>query len=121
MADDAGRLVDNVKLIDGMLFPNTDDSSREALDTLARLSRIIRYQSPSAQALIQIANWSEHQKVDKPSRAVLPGPERAIVKQSAVPSAVTDPATADSRPAREPLARSSRSDLGPTTNDLGPG
>ena len=34
-ADDAGRLVDNIKALDGMIFPSTDDSSRESLETLA--------------------------------------------------------------------------------------
>lgn len=120
MADDAGRLVDNVKLLDGMLFPNTDDTCREALDTLARLSRITRYRSSSGQALIQITNWSEHQKVDKPSKAILPGPETAVVTQPPVPSAVNDARENGSREPRESLARVSRSDLGPTTVDHGP-
>lgn len=116
MADDAGRLVDNVKLLDGQLFPNTDDSSRDALDILARLQRITRYQSPSGQALIQIANWNKHQKVDNPAKYVLPGPNEAIVIQPVVPSTVGD----GSREPSENLARMSRSDLRPTTSDLGP-
>jgi hypothetical protein len=98
MADDAGRLVDNIKTIDGFLFPETSESSRKSLDTLATLSRITRYTSESGQKLIQIANWLQHQKVDRPSRYVLPGP----------------------RDTRDTLAQDSRSDLGPTTNDHGP-
>lgn len=116
MADDAGRLVDNVKLLDGQLFPNTDDTSRDALDILARLQRITRYQSPSGQALIQIANWNKHQKVDNPSKYVLPGPDEAIVTQRVVPPTVNDA----SRESSENLASVSRSDLGPTTGDLRP-
>lgn len=73
-ADDAGRLVDNVKLIDGLLFSETEDTCREALDTLARLSRILRYRSPSGQALIQILKWEDHQRVDKPGKNILPAP-----------------------------------------------
>lgn len=124
MADDAGRLVDNVKLIDGMLFPNTDDTCRDALDTLARLSRIIRYRSASGQSLIQLAKWTEHQKVDKPSRHVLPGPDTAVMVQPVVPQA-DDTAAAQSsressRESRESLARLSRSDLVPRTGDHGP-
>lgn len=76
LADDAGRLVDNVKALDGQLFPATDDSCANALATLAELSRITRYESESGQRLIQVANWHRHQKVDKPSRYTLPAPAR---------------------------------------------
>lgn len=137
MADDAGRLVDNVKLLDGMIFPNTDDSCREALGTLARLGRIVRYWSPSDQALIQIANWSEHQRVDNPAKYNLPGPRETLdrpsidpredvdreseaVPQPAVPSAVNGTIDSSSRDPSENQSRVSRSDLLPTTPDLRP-
>jgi hypothetical protein len=74
MADDAGRLVDNVKSIDGFLFPDTDDTAREALDVLAAAGRILRYTAPSGQRLIQLAGWAKHQKVDNPAKQVLPPP-----------------------------------------------
>lgn len=76
-ADDAGRLVDNVRLIDGLLFPETEESSRESLETLARLGRILRYTSASGQRLIQVVGWDKHQKVQKPSAYVLPAPTDA--------------------------------------------
>lgn len=98
MADDAGRLLDNVKSIDGFVFPDTDDSSRESLNVLAQLARIERYTSESGQRIIQVVGWSKHQRVDKPSRHCLP---------------------AYSRESRECVADSPRSDLGPRTNDLG--
>ncbi len=102
MADDAGRMVDNIKSIDGFIFPSTAESSRDSLDSLAQHSRIIRYTSTSGQRLIQVANWLRHQKVDRPSRYVLPAPAES------------------SRDTRDSLAQHSRSDLGPTTNDRGP-
>jgi hypothetical protein len=74
LADDAGRLVDNVKLIDGQVFSLTDHSCSASLDALAVNGRIIRYCSSSGQRLIQIANWAKHQKVDHPAKYVLPGP-----------------------------------------------
>lgn len=124
MADDAGRLVDNVKLLDGQIFPSTDDSCRESLDTLARTERVLRYRSPSGQDLIQIANWSKHQRVDNPSKYTLPGPATAIAVQPSVPSEDANGARTDRAPekpkSRETHARSSPSDLRPTTNDLGP-
>jgi hypothetical protein len=109
MADDAGRLVDNVKLLDGMLFPSTDDTCRDSLDVLARTSRVIRYRSSSGQPLIQIANWERHQKVDHPNKYVLPGPEDAAL---IVPDTSTH-----SRDTRETLATTSR-DVRDTTPDL---
>jgi hypothetical protein len=112
LADDAGRLVDNVKTIDGQIFPATDDTSRESLDILARLSRIIRYTAASGQKLIQLRHWERHQKVDKPGKHVLPGPSREDIARQEVAES--------SREARESVAEVSRSDLGPRTMDLGP-
>lgn len=109
MADDAGRVVDSVKTVDGFIFPETDDSAREALDTLASLGRILRYKSESGQRLIQITGWRDHQKVDRPSAHVLPAP----------PSAEEDDARETvASPAREGREVPS---LRPTTNDHGPG
>jgi hypothetical protein len=123
MADDEGRLVDNVKLLDGMLFPNTDDSSRESLEILARVSRITRYVTSSGQNVIQIVNWSRHQRVDHPNKYCLPGPSEAIAMQPRVPAPVTPPLAKSSRKPREDLARPSRNPRDTTststsTNDL---
>jgi hypothetical protein len=118
MADDAGRLVDNVKLIDGFLFSETEDSARDALVTLANLSRVIRYTSASGQKLIQIANWKRHQKVDHPSPYNLPAPTAEDLEASED--------AANSRNIRENGARDSRdsrasiNDQRSTTNDLRP-
>jgi hypothetical protein len=103
MADDAGRLVDNVKLLDGQLFPCTDDTCRDSLDTLARTGRIIRYRSDSGQELIQVANWHKHQRVDNPSKYNLPAPPETVAKLSIV--------------SREDVAKVSPSDLRPSTPD----
>jgi hypothetical protein len=73
-ADDAGRLIDNVKMLDGQLFPLTDETCGPSLDELARLGRIIRYHSESGQRLLQITHWDTHQKVDRPSKYTLPPP-----------------------------------------------
>jgi hypothetical protein len=119
MADDAGRLVDNVKSIDGFIFPHTDDSSREALDILARLSRIRRYRSASGQRLIQIANWW-HQKVDKPSKHVLPAPPDPDSGASTEAPTSSNDTAESSRDSLDHVEESSRSDLVSSTNDLGP-
>lgn len=120
MADDAGRLLDNVKVIDAFIFACSDDTSRNSLDTLARLARIVRYTSESGQRLIQIRNWTDHQKVDHAARHVLPAPTDADLAQVAVAPPVADATAGDLREPRENVATSSRLDLGPRTNDLGP-
>ena len=66
-ADDAGRLVDSVRLIDGLLFPMTDDTCAEALVKLHDLGVIERGVTASGQRVIQIVNWDKHQKVEKPN------------------------------------------------------
>lgn len=120
MADDAGRLIDNVKLLDGMLFPGTNDTCREALEALAKLGRIVRYESASHQRLIQIAKWKEHQKVDKASKYVLPGPRSGVAAQAVATPKDTEAVAEPSGNPRESVAKPSRSDLGPTTYDLRP-
>jgi hypothetical protein len=110
-ADDEGRLVDNVRLIDGLLFPQTDESSRESLDTLARLKRIVRYSGPSGQRLIQIVRWKDHQKVDNPGSRVLPPPPPELLA-----------ASLDSCPSgesREDIARVSPPEVGSRIRDVG--
>lgn len=104
MADDAGRLVDSIKAIDGFVFPMTEDSSKASIESLNRLGRIVRYKSESGQHLIQITNWKTHQKVVNPSSYVLPAPK---LRQHKIESI-------------ESLNKSSASDLLPTTNDLLP-
>lgn len=112
LADDQGRLLDNVKFLDGQLFPVSDDSCAEPLDTLAVLCRIKRYTSESGQRLIQILNWHRHQKVDKPSKYSLPAPHGWSDDRSPLPR---ESVAMDSR---EPLAPTS--DLRPRTSDRRP-
>ena len=111
MADDAGRLVDSVRTIDGFIFPETEESAREALDTLASLGRILRYRSESGQRLIQLTGWKDHQRVDKPSSHVLPAPLSASSDATRASAALAG------------VSRESREDSSPrpTTNDHGPG
>lgn len=73
MADDAGRLPDSMKHIDGFIFPHTDESSREAIEKLSQMRRILRYTASNGQRCIQLVNWHRHQKVDNPGKNVLPG------------------------------------------------
>jgi hypothetical protein len=112
-ADDAGRLVDSVRLIDGLLFPLTDDTCDDSLDTLAEIGVIQRGLTASGQRVIQIKGWVKHQKIDKPNLRlalppvvdVSPKRRRRVVEESSNDSptrrgGTTEPFADVSRPPR---------------------
>lgn len=108
MADDLGRLLDSVKVIDAFIFPYTNHTCASSLDVLANASRITRGVTASGQRVIQIVNWSKHQKVDRPTlKACFP----ELVESQEVATPREDVAT-DSRPNRAPTY-----DLRPTTDE----
>lgn len=73
LADDFGRVHDNVKAIDAALFCDTDDTASESLQTLERLGRIRRGLARNGKPILEIVNWAKHQRVDKPQeRTALP-------------------------------------------------
>ena len=99
MADDFGRLIDNEKQIEAFVFP-LSERSRDTRETLARLSaigRIRRGTAENGQRVIEIVNWSKHQRVDKPSG-------RGALPQITVEQEVNKP----SRKSRESLAKVAR-------------
>ena len=103
MADDAGRLLDNTKIIDAFVFPYTNHSTKDALDELWHLGRIERGETESGQRIIEIAKWLTHQKIDHANKYCLP----SIAKSS--------------RDSREIVAiRPGTIDHIPTTTDLRP-
>lgn len=110
MSDDAGRLLDNVKVIDAFIFPSTSDTCRDALATLSRMCRIRRGTTVSGQSVIQICNWHRHQKVDKPNLSAC-FPE---IYSANGDTEIRDALATDSRPIRDALA-SHTTDLRPTT------
>jgi hypothetical protein len=113
MADDAGRLLDSVKLIDGVLFAHTEDSAREPLANLARAGRITRGLTSSGQRIIQINGW-RHQKVDHPNlKSALPPIAQAVTEDS---RDVREDGATESRDARASISTSTY-DQRPTTSD----
>ena len=112
LADDAGRVIDNIKQLDGLVFSNRDESCRDALGVLHAIGRIHRYRSSGGQSVIELVHWTRHQKVDRPSAYVLP----------AMPLEQTGELAHDapSRETRETVASVSRDTRAPTV-DLGPG
>lgn len=74
--DDRGRAKDNVKLIKAAVWPLDDVSLRdieEDLTTLADHGRIVRYEV-AGQRYLAIANWGDHQRVNKPTPSRIPSP-----------------------------------------------
>lgn len=111
MADDAGRVPDSLKHIDGFLFPHTDESSREAIETLAKMKRVLRYTAPNGQKCIQLVNWHRHQKVDKPGKNVLPGPTPYQFNQAGKSNESIPAPARRSRVSREDSSRPSNSSI----------
>src|SRR5690242_7307806 len=121
MADDAGRLLDNVKVIEAFIFPTTDDRVHESLMNLAREGRIRRGITSSGQKVIQILGWSKHQYVQHPNlKAALP----ELVEDTPL---TTDAAVShesfmneNSGPHESFRLRPTTYDLRSTTNDIKP-
>lgn len=115
-ADDFGRVLDNERVLDAFMFPETSDSVREPLANLSRMGRVQRGKTASGQRIIQIVNWERHQKVDKP-QPKMAFPE--IVELLEV-APVRESFANHSRINREPLApHTTDPDLHTTEQDLG--
>lgn len=74
IADDSGRLRGNSRMLASLLFPYDDDAPAEIdgwLSELEEQDTIIRYKSENNN-YIQICNWLNHQKIDKPSPSKIP-------------------------------------------------
>lgn len=118
-ADDAGRLVDSVRQLDGLLFPFSEDTCGPSLDKLADLERIQRYTSDSGQSLIQITRWENHQRVVNPSKHTLPGPscyEQCPQRDTEPSLEPNEDLTRDEVDPKSPTM-----DHGPRTMEHGPG
>lgn len=77
ISDDAGRLRGNSRMLASLLFPYDDDAKDLMpgwLDELEGEGCIKRYQV-GKDSYVQIENWLEHQKIDKPSASKIPAPE----------------------------------------------
>lgn len=76
IADDAGRLRGNSRMLASLLFPYDDDAPKLMDGWMAELERegcVTRYQVDGA-TYVEVAKWLSHQKIDKPSASKLPAP-----------------------------------------------
>lgn len=116
LADDYGNMRGSPAWIQGQVF--WADDSRDIRETLARLSResLIRPYVVRGQSYITITNWSKHQKVDKPGKPRVPGPEEADDAERE--DAKTGTCAVSSRKSRE-SSRQSRESLAPDPDPEG--
>jgi len=74
-ADDEGRFVANPRLLLGVIFPYENDIDEawitRALNVLAKHERIVLYSS-DGEDYGEIVRWSEHQKINRPSKSYIP-------------------------------------------------
>ena len=78
IADDSGRLRGNSRMLASLLYPYDIDAGKRIdgwLDELEKEKCIVRYKSATGDHYIAILNWSQHQKIDKPSKSKIPGPD----------------------------------------------
>lgn len=74
IADDAGRLRGNSRMLASLLYPYDDDAKKHIetwLDQLSSEGCIARYEVDGT-SYIEVRKWAEHQKIDKPSASKLP-------------------------------------------------
>jgi 5-methylcytosine-specific restriction endonuclease McrA len=85
-ADDAGRLVDSPRLLNGLLFSQTEDDCVESLGELNDIGVIDRGLTASGQGVIQIVGWEKHQRIEKPNMAAaLPIPIASTTRRRKIP------------------------------------
>ena len=86
IADDAGRLRGNSRMLASLLYPYDDDAPALIDSWLLELESegcIVRYK-PDGNTYIQISNWLIHQKIDRPSESKIqpPSDDSVIPRES---------------------------------------
>ena len=85
LADDAGRLRGNSRMLASLLYPYDDDAKDLMDGWLSELSTegcIARYEVQGT-SYVHIVAWLDHQKIDRPSESKLPEfpiPSRKLAK-----------------------------------------
>ena len=76
-ADDAGRCVDDARLIKAAVWPLDDRTAADIeidLKALTESSLITRY-TLNRKRYLAVTNWKEHQRINRPTDSKLPAPE----------------------------------------------
>lgn len=92
--DDEGRCRDNPKLIRAAVWPLDEVSVKQVeqdLEELAAHARILRYEV-AGKRYIEVTNWTEHQKINRPVASKFPAPSggRLIVHEGLSDGSVSE-------------------------------
>lgn len=101
LADDGGRVLDNLKVIDAFLFPESADTAANSLSKLAALGVIRRGIAANGQRVIEIGKFLKHQKIDHPAKNGLLPPIETLATDARDPR---EDRSNDSRQPRDILA-----------------
>jgi hypothetical protein len=109
IVDDAGRTRAASRMLASVLYPYDDDAKKHIGAWLGELERegCIRLYEVEGASYLQIENWLDHQKIDKPSKSRLPEPS----------SRNLDNIREDSPTSREPSTTDLVPSTGPSTKD----
>jgi hypothetical protein len=82
VADDFGRSRASSRMLASLLFPYDDDAAERIPGWLKELERekCVRVYEVDGNTYLQIEKWSEHQRIDHPSKSKFPNPPEKIVK-----------------------------------------
>lgn len=86
--DDYGRCRDNVRLVKAAVWPLDDVSLRDVesdINSLEAAGLVFRYEVDD-KVYLQVTNWAEHQKVDRPSKSAIPPPGEPLKAREPSPS-----------------------------------
>jgi hypothetical protein len=78
--DDEGRCVYDPRLIRAALWPLSDRTIADVAGDVQVLTEasLMTHYKVGERAYLAVANWSEHQKVNRPTKSSLPGPESGV-------------------------------------------
>ena len=93
IVDDEGRARAATRMLASLLFPYDDDANAHLAGWLAELEgeNCVELYEVDGNAYLRIANWSAHQRIDKPSRSRLPAPPAKPDELSARPREASAP------------------------------
>jgi hypothetical protein len=115
IADDYGNFRGDPAYVRGQILWATSETQETvgvALEALARVSLLSRYRV-RGQSYYHITGWGKHQKVDKPGKRRMPGPDESDPELKQPLLLDSGDSREDSRESRESLAP----DLRPPTSD----
>jgi len=118
-ADDAGRGLDNARLIKAALWPLDDEVGVSAIEEwqqeLDRNGRMVRYED-DGRRYFEISNFTEHQKPNRPAASTIPAPQGALTAptvsahEQRIPVVVVESSGEEQEQERRRLTRDERND-----------